>query len=150
MDFPSGPEKMTCRLLALGSALLSITACTVERVGPPGVILTRSIRVKASEVNVYETASAVPGRFSLVDDLDIKDDGTEQPKVLEKRLRQLAGDRGANAVILDPLNRKPNGTRIVTTPAIDDPFKHFRGTAIWLGDGPRPVINLGTVVGKAR
>lgn len=150
MDFSNRLEEMTCRLLSLGCALLLVTACTIEHVGPPGIVLTRSIRIKPSEVNVYETASTVPGPFSIVDDLDIKDDGTEQPRVLEKRLRELAGDRGANAVILDPLNRKPNGTRIVIAPAIDNPFGHFRGTAIWLGDGPRPVINLGTVGGKAR
>lgn len=141
---------MTSRLLALGSGLLFVTACTVERVGPPGVVLTRSIRVNAGEVSVYETAAAVPGRFSVVDDLDIRDDGIEQPKILEKRLRKLAGDRGANAVILDPLNRKPNGMRIVTTPSLDNPFEHFRGTAIWVGDGQRPVTNLGTFGRKGR
>lgn len=136
--------------LPIGIALLLMTACTVTRVGPPGVALTRPVQVKASEVRVYETASMVPGQFSVVDDLDIKDDGTETPRALEKRLREQAGDRGANAIILDPLNRKPNGTRVVTGFTLDDPFKHFRGTAIWVGDGPRPVIDLGTLGGKAR
>lgn len=138
------------RGLSLGLAVLFTTACTIERVGPPGVVLTRPIRVRASQVQVYETASMVPGQFSVVDDLDIKDDGAELPRVLEKQLRELAGGRGANAVILDPLNRKPNGTRVVTGLTLDDPFTHFRGTAIWVGDGPRPVTNLGTLGGKDR
>lgn len=136
--------------LALGIALAAMTACTVERVGPPGVALTRPVSVQASEVRVFETASLVPGRFSVVDDLDIKDDGTEAPRALEKRLRELAGSRGANAIILDPLNRKPNGTRAVTGVTLDNPFEHFRGTAIWIGDGPRPVTDLGTLGGKGR
>lgn len=138
------------RGLSLGLAVLFTTACTIERVGQPGVVLSRPIRVKVSQVRLYETASMVPGQFSVVDDLDIKDDGAELPRVLEKRLRELAGGRGANAVILDPLNRKPNGTRVVTGLTLDDPFTHFRGTAIWVGNGPRPVTNLGTLGGKAR
>lgn len=136
--------------LLLGIVMVAVTACTVERVGPPGVALIRPVRVKASEVRVFEAAALVSGQFSIVDNLDIKDDGTETPRALEKRLRELAGGRGANAVILDPLNRKPNGTRVVTGFRLDDPFKHFRGTAIWIGDGPRPVINLGTLGGKER
>jgi hypothetical protein len=136
--------------LSLGILMVAVTACTVERVGPPGVALTRPVRVKASEVRMFEAAAMVPGQLSVVDDLDIKDDGTETPRALEKRLRELAGGRGANAVILDPLNRKPNGTRVVTGLTLDNPFKHFRGTAIWIGDGPRPVIDLGTLGGKER
>lgn len=138
------------KALSLGIAVLFMTACTVERIGPPGVVLTRPIRVRASAVQVYETASTVPGRFSVVDDLDIEDDGTELPRVLEKRLRELAGGRGANAVILDPLNRKPNGTRVVTGLTLDNPFRHFRGTAIWMGEGARPVTYLGTMGGNAQ
>lgn len=134
--------------LAVGFVALSLAGCTVERVGPPGVALTRPVRVKAGEVRVFETASAVPGRFSFVDDLDIPDDGSDYPDVLEKRLRELADSRGANAIILDPMNRKPNGTRVVTGVTLDDPFAHFRGTAIWIGDGARPVTDLGTRSGE--
>lgn len=138
------------REVLLGVAALSMAGCTIERLGPPGVVLTRPVRVKASKVRVFETAALVPGQFSVVDDLDIKDDGSETPRALEKRLRELAGGRGANAIILASLNRKPNGTRVVTGLTLDDPFKHFRGTAIWVGAGPRPVTDLGTLGGKRR
>lgn len=138
------------REVLLGVAALSMAGCTIERLGPPDVVLTRPVRVKASEVRVFETAALVPGQFSVIDDLDIKDDGTETPRALEKRLRELAGSWGANAIILGSLNRKPNGTRVVTGLTLDDPFKHFRGTAIWIGDSPRPVTDLETLGVKRR
>lgn len=95
---------------------------------------------------MYENAAVVRGPFVVVDESSINEDGTELPRVLEKRLRTLAGARGANAIILHPLNRKPNGTRVITGITLDDPFKHFRARAIHMGSGPQPVQHLGTLV----
>lgn len=64
---------VTC--LAVG-----LTACTIERVGPPGVVMTHPIRVKARDVQVFETADLVKGRFSVVDDLFVEDNGDDLPR----------------------------------------------------------------------
>ena len=129
---------VTC--LAVG-----LTGCTIERVGPPSVVMTQPIRVDARDVQVFETADLVKGRFSVVDELFVKDDGGDLPRVLESRLRVMAGARGANAIILDPLNRRLNGTRVVVGLSLDKPFRYFNATAIWVGDGPRPEKYLGTL-----
>ena len=62
-----------------------------------------------------------------------------------ERLR-LAGDQ--DGVLSAAFS--PDGTRVVTGLTLDDPLKHFRGTAIWIGDSPRPVTDLGTLGGKRR
>lgn len=57
----------------------------------------------------------------------------------------MAGARGANAIIMDPLNRRLNGTRVVVGLSLDKPFKYYKATAIWIGDGSRPEKYLGTI-----
>lgn len=138
------------RALLVTCLAVVLSGCTIERVGPPGVVMTRVVRVKASDVKVFQVADVVKDRFSVVDDLYVTDNGDDLPRVLEGRLRVMAGARGANAIIMDPLNRRLNGTRIVVGPTLDDPFKYYRATAIWIGDGPRPEKYLGTLGGRSR
>ena len=126
---------------------ISLSGCTIERVGPPGVVLTRPIRVHGKDVQVFETMAEVKGRFQVVDSIYVKDDGKTDPQILERELRDLAGARGANAIITDPLNRKLNGTRVDLRLTLDDPFKYFSATAIWIGEGERPEKYLGTLGG---
>jgi len=127
--------------------IVVLPGCTIERVGPPGVVMTQSVRVKARDVKIFQTADMVQNRFSVVEDIYVTDNGDELPRVLEDRLRVMAGARGANAIIVHPLNRKLNGTRITVGPTLDDPFKYYRATAIWIGEGPRPERYLGTLGG---
>ena len=122
---------------------IALSGCTIERVDPPGVMVTRPIRVQARDVQVFETMAEVKGRFSVVDSIYVKDDGKTDPQLLERELRDLAGARGANAIVTDPLNRKLNGTRVDFRPTLDDPFDYFSATAIWIGDGERPEKYLG-------
>lgn len=135
------------RVLVVTCLAVGLTGCTIERIGPPGVVMTRPIRVKANDVQVFETAELVRGRFSVVDDLFVKDNGDDLPRELESRLRVMAGARGANAIIMDPLNRRLNGTRVVVGLSLEKPFKYYKATAIWIGDGPRPEKYLGTLGG---
>ncbi len=130
-------------LLLVVSILLS--ACAVEQIGPRGTTVTRPIRVKGHDVLVFGAIAEVSGRFTVVDDVWVKDDGDTLPSVLESRLRELAGARGANAVIMDPLNRKPNSLRIDLRPTLEKPFEYFSATPIWVGEGERPEKYLGTV-----
>lgn len=136
-------------MLVIATAI-SLSGCTVERIGPPGVVLTRPIRVQAKDVQVFESMAEVKGRFRVVDTIFVKDDGKDTPHLLERELRELAGARGANAIVTDPLNRKPNGTRVDLRLTLDDPFKYFSATAIWIGDGKRPEKYLGTLGGGKR
>jgi len=127
--------------------MASLSGCMVERIGPPGVVLTRPVRVSPRDVRVFASAAMVPGPYRVVDEVFVKDDGDSQPRVLERHLRELAGARGANAIILDPMNRTPNGLRVDLRPTLDRPFEYFRARAIWLGAGPRPETYLGTLGG---
>jgi hypothetical protein len=130
--------------------LAALSGCTVERIGPAGVTMTRPIRVRAQDVRVFKDASMVTDTFSIIDQVYVRDDAETQPRVLEERLRGLAGARGANAIILDPMNRPENGVRVDLRPTLDKPFEYFQGTAIWIGDGPPPHRYLGTLGGDAR
>ncbi|MEG3170601.1 hypothetical protein U1708_00080 [Sphingomonas sp. ZB1N12] len=134
---------MKVRLTIMAGIFLS--GCTVERIGPPGVTLTRPIRVKSEEVKVFQSAADVKDHFSVVDTVFVKDDGQTLPRVLERQLRVMAGARGANAIITDPLNRRLNGTRVDLRPTLDNSFEYFSATAIWIGDGEPPRKYLGTL-----
>ncbi len=136
-------------MLSLGTAVL-LSDCTIQRIGPPGVIVTGPIRVKAQLVQVFKSAADVMGHFSVVDRVWVKDDGDTFPRALERQLRGLAGARGANAIITDPFNRELNGTRVDLRPTLDKLFEHFSATAIWIGDGARPEKQLGTLGGHGR
>ena len=133
-------------LLIIGLAV-GVSGCTIERIGPPGIVMTRAVRVNASDVRIFETATLVKSSFSVVEDVFVKDDGNVLPRELERQLRVMAGARGANALIMDPLNRRLNGTRAVVGPSFNEPFEYFKATAIWIGDGPRPEKYLGTLGG---
>lgn len=124
-----------------------LCGCAIEHVGPPGVTLTRPIRVKAEDVLVFKSAAEVEHHFTVIDSVWVKDDGDSLPRALERQLRELAGSRGANAIITDPLNRQLNGTRVDLTPTLNDPFKYFSATAIWIGEGSPPEKYLGTIRG---
>ncbi len=103
----------------LASVLASgLGGCTVERPGPPGW-------------------------FVSVEEIWVRDDGDELPRVLESRLRTNAGALGANGIVLHPNNRRENGTRVDLDVTLDDPFDYFRATAIWIGEGQPPQIPLG-------
>ena len=101
-------------------------------------------------MQVFKTLAEVKGRFTVIDSIFVKDDGKTTPELLERDLRVIAGARGANAIITDPLNRTPDGLRVDLRPTLDDPFKYYSATAIWIGDGERPEKYLGTLGGGGR
>jgi len=122
-----------------------LSGCTVERIGAPGVTLTRPIRINSEAVRVFRHVADVKSRYSVVDTVFVRDDGETLPRVLERQLRVMAGARGANGIITDPLNRELNGTRVDLRPGLDDTFGYFSATAIWIGDGKPPEKYLGTL-----
>ena len=79
----------------------------------------------------------------MVDTIFVKDDGQTLPRVLERQLRVMAGARGANAIITNPLNRRLNGVWVDLQPTLDNSFDYFSATAIWIGDGEPPQKYLG-------
>lgn len=128
--------------------LLAASGCTVERIGPPGITMTRPVAVKPRNVLVFGETQRVPGPFSIVEEIYVKDDGDKSVEELERDLRSQAGARGANAILLHPLNRKDNGTRVKLGIHLDDPFDYYRATAVYMGPGPRPEIYLGALGGE--
>lgn len=132
------------------AACVAATGCAVEKISPPGVVLTRPVVVHPRDVKVFAAIADVPARYAFVDEIWIKDDGDLSPREMESRLRVQAGARGANAIVTDKLNRRDNGTRVVLEPRLDNPFDYYRATAIWIGEGDRPVTYLGTLGGTKR
>ncbi len=130
---------ISLRMYVLVLSVCSIGGCAIEKITDGGPAMTRSIKVPARDVAVYANATDVPGRYTVVEDVWVKDDGNSLPKVLERDLREIAGAAGANAVILASTNRKLNGTRVDTRFQLDNPFDYFAGTAVWVGDGAPPV-----------
>lgn len=112
----------------------ALIGCTVEHIAPPNGIVSRVASVNPRDVSVYETLDVVPGAITVIEELSVQDDGDESLRSLEEQLRVMAGARGANAIVLDPFNRRDNGTRVVLGPIRDQLFTSFRGTAIKKGE----------------
>lgn len=126
------------------------SGCTVERIGPPGVALTRVVAVPAGDVLVFQAAGDLPSRHVVVEEVWIKDDGEMSPREMESRLRVQAGARGANAIVLHSTNRRDNGFRVDLKLRFDNPFDYYSATAVWIGEGEPQVRNLGTFIGGRR
>ena len=138
------------KMLLLVAIGLAATGCSVERIGPPGVVLTRVVAVPAGDVLVFQTAADLPARHSIVEEVWVKDDGELTPREMEEQLRVQAGARGANAILLHATNRRDNGVRIDLKLRLDNPFDYYKATAMWLGDGEPPARYLGTIGGIRR
>ncbi len=110
------------KVVAILGLAVVLGGCMVQRIGPPGVTLTRPVAVKARDVQVFAEPSAVPGKYAVVEEIWVKDDGEEYPSEMESRLRTRAGALGANAIVLHPFNRRENGTRVSLKPTFDNPF----------------------------
>ncbi len=123
------------RIFVLAFLACSTSGCAIEKIADGGPSMTRSVKVPTRDVAVYANALDVPGRYTVVEEIWVSDDGRSLPTVLERDLRAIAGARGANAVILASTNRKLNGTRIDTQVQLDNPFDYFAGTAVWVGEG---------------
>lgn len=129
--------------LILGFASLAISGCAIERISPEDLTLSRPYKVAARDVKVFASFDEVAERHSIVEDVWIKDEGDLSPEEMEKQLRVKAGASGANAIVMGKYNRRNNGTRVILDVRIDNPFDYFQGTAIWIGEGERPIKTLG-------
>ena len=141
---------LAMRGMIVVAVCFAATGCTIETVSPPGIVMTRAIAVHPRDVMVFADLVGVPARYSVVDEVWIRDDGDMSPREMESRLRVQAGARGANAIIMDKLNRRDNGTRVDLGLRLDDPFEYYSATAIWIGEGERPEKYLGTLGGGKR
>ncbi len=127
---------------------IAASGCAIQKISPPGVVLTRPVMVAPRNVLVFNSLADVPGRHALVEEVWIRDDGTLSPREMASQLRVMAGARGANAIVMSSTNRRDNGTRIDLKVRFDNPFDYYSATAIWIGEGPRPETYLGTLGGK--
>lgn len=125
--------------LSLLAAALTIGGCTIQRIDDGGPFATRPVTVPAKDVAVYQRLEDVPGPYTVVEEVFVKDDGEALIRELESTLRVKAGARGANAIILAQTNRRPNGVRTNFEVGLDNPFDYYSATAIWVGEGRPPV-----------
>lgn len=133
------------RVIALLGVATALSGCVVQQIGPPGVELTRTVAVPARDVLVFDSAEPIPGRYAVVEEVWVKDTGEDTPEEMREHLRVIAGAAGANGIILAKSNRENNKLRIDLRPTLDNPFDYYQGTAIWVGDGERPVKYLGRI-----
>ena len=71
-------------MVALGVAA---AGCSIQRLGPPGVVLTRPVAVPARDVMVFQNTADIRARFAVVEEVWIKDDGDLSPREMESHLR---------------------------------------------------------------
>ena len=130
------------RLFIVTCSICLLTGCAVETIADSEPKVTRVAKVPARNVVTYRSASEIPGQYTVIEDVWVKDDGDTLPRVLERDLREAAGARGANALILASTNRQLNGLRIDLRVRLDNPFDYYAGTAVWVGAKPAPVSIL--------
>lgn len=127
------------RSIFAACALITLNGCAVQKIAEGGPALTKVTKVPGGKVVTFRTASQVPAPYRVIEEVWVRDDGDTLPKVLERNLREVAGARGANGLILASTNRELNGTRVDLKVRLDDPFKYFAGTAVWIGKSPQPI-----------
>lgn len=129
------------KLFSAFSIVASLAGCRIESLGPQGVTVTQPIYVNERDVQVFQKFEDVRGTYTVIDAIWVDDDGIASSDSLVRSLRVMAGGRGANAIVLDRLNRTDSGSRTVLGFSLDD-SPTARATAIWIGEGPPPERKL--------
>ena len=93
-------------------------------------------RVATSSVAVFEAESQITGEYTLIEDIFIDHEDHSRKEMLE-RLRSLAGQKGANAIILNRDFPRPDGTRDVSGFYLTDPEPTTGARAIYIGTVPQ-------------
>ena len=90
---------------------------------------------RAGEVRTYGALAEVPGRITVIGEVEVSNDGDPRPAI-EARLRDTAKEAGANAIVLHPFNRWALGAEYNDGGwGRFDPFRYSRATAIRV-EGP--------------
>lgn len=92
-------------------------------------------RVATNGVAVFDNEAAVGSAYTLIEDIHIDYEDNSRNVMLE-RLRSLAGQKGANAIILDRDFPRPDGTRDVSGLYLTDPEPRTGARAIYIGPLP--------------
>lgn len=92
-------------------------------------------RVATNGVAVFENEAAVGDAYTLIEDIYIDYEDNSRRFMLE-RLRSLAGQKGANAIILDRDFPRPDGTRDISGLYLTDPEPRTGARAIYIGELP--------------
>jgi len=93
-------------------------------------------RIATSSVAVFEAESQVTGGYTLIEDIFIDYEDFSRKEMLE-RLRSLAGQKGANAIILNRDFPRPDGIRDVSGLYLTDPEPTTGARAIYIGTVPQ-------------
>lgn len=92
-------------------------------------------RIATSGVEVFENEKDVASAFTIIDDIHIEYEDNSRKEMLE-RLRSLAGQKGANAIILDRDFPHPDGTRDLSGFYLSNPEPTTGARAIYVGQLP--------------
>jgi hypothetical protein len=129
------------RTLFALTIVATLAGCRIESIGPQGVTVTRPVYVNARDVQVYLKLKDVPGHYTVIEDIAVDDDGATPSDALVYKLRVMAGGLGANAIVLDSLNRDDHRSSVAVGISLDDK-PVARAAAIWIGEGSPPVRQL--------
>lgn len=131
---------MIRRAIFAASALV-LAGCTVVSATQRSLALVQPVLPQAGEVLTYSALSDVPGPMEVVREIEIANDYQKRPEI-ERRLRELAAQSGANAIVLHPNNRWKLGAAYTTAREHSfDPFRYSRATAIRVSAQPYQVVD---------
>ena len=103
----------------------------------PGYIEGPRPQIAERDVQVFEPGTVPAQPYTFVDEL-IVDYRWEDRDSMIREMRQVAGDRGANAIILDRDFPTVDGYRNIRGLYLYDPEKKTGGKAIYIGTPPPP------------
>lgn len=117
-------------MTVLGVAGSLLTGCAVRPATQRSIVLaTPSVRHEG-QVAIYSELCDVPAPMRALARLEVANSGRERIAI-ERDLAERAARSGANAIVLDPLNRWTLGSAYTSAaPNKFDPFRFSRATAV--------------------
>ena len=120
--------------LALASVIIVSTLGGCVQI-EAGAIKGPLPRVATNGVAVFENEALIGSAYTLIDDIHIDYEDNSRKFMLE-RLRSLAGQKGANAIILDRDFPRQDGTRDLSGLYLTNPEPKPGARAIYIGQLP--------------
>lgn len=118
------------RLSALIAPALVLAGCAGVPATERSPALVRPALPQPGQIFTYASLSEVPGPMEVMGEIEVANEDQKRPQI-ERRLRDLAAQSGANAIVLHPNNRWKLGAAYTSAPEHSfDPFKFSRATAI--------------------
>lgn len=122
---------MTRWPIIIAGALASV-GCTTIPATDRSLALVQPVPPYPGEIRIYSDLCAVPGAMQAVSELEVANAGRSR-SAIEDELAALARQSGADAIVLNPLNRSKLGVAYTSSDSDNfSSFRYSRATAIRL------------------